>query len=170
MLIWSNISYGEITTHIVRTYNECEGWKNFIKKYSNLKWKETCEEEEDNSSEHDHYLSSSPSHGRRLCLSVCHCAPRVSRHLYIGRQVAGDDGVQRHEDEQRQPEEKDDDGEEVTLGPGRVHVGVTVGRLRVVVVLSDSQHWRGEQDREQPRYEAHKPSLVLGPDETRSQR
>ena len=77
--------------------------------FSNLKWQKTSKEEEDHSSEHDHYLSSSPGHGCGLGLCVClgvaggsHGAPRVSRHLDIGREVTGDDGVQSHQHEQRQ--------------------------------------------------------------------
>ena len=96
-----------------------------------------------------------------------HRAPRVPRHLDIGREVAGNDGVQRHEHEQRQPEEEDDDGEEVALGPRRVHVGAAHRSLGVVMVVGDGEHGRGQEDREEPRDEAHQPRLVLGPYETR---
>ena len=108
-----------------------------------------------------------------MCLGVAgggHGAPRVSRHLDIGREVTGDDGVQRHQHEQRQPEEENDDGEEVALGPRRVHVGVTHRGLGVIMVLGDGQHGRGQENREEPRDETHQPRFVLGPDKARSER
>ena len=107
-----------------------------------------------------------------MCLGVAgggHGAPRVPGHLDIGRQVTGDDCVQRNQYEQRQPEEEDDNREEVALGPRRVHVGVAHRGLGVIMVLSDCEHGRGQEDREEPRDEAHQPRLVLGPDEARSQ-
>ena len=102
-------------------------------------------------------------------LALGHGAACVARHLDIGREVASYDGVQGHQHKQRQPEEEDDDREEVALGPRRVHVGVAHRGLGVIMVLGDGEHGRGQEDREEPRDEAHQARLVLGPDETCSE-
>ena len=59
-------------------------------------------------------------------------------YLDRGGEVAGDDGVEEDEDQQRHPEEEADDREEEGLDPGRVHVRVA---LRVVGVRVLGQGW-----------------------------
>ena len=68
------------------------------------------------------------------------CAASVLGHCHIGGQMAGNDGVQEHEDKQGQPEEQADDGQEEALSPGRVHVGVAGGVDGIVFVVGNGQH------------------------------
>ena len=91
-------------------------------------------------------------------------------HVHIGREVAGDDGVEEDEDAEGQPEEQADDREEEGLRPGRVHVGRAAGVVGVLLlVVGDGEDGGGEEDGEEPGDQADQAGLVLGPDEPGSQ-
>ena len=94
----------------------------------------------------------------------------VLGHVHVGREVAGDDGVEEDQHAQRQPEEQADDGEEERLRPGRVHVCGTPGVGGVVLVVGDGEDGGGQEDGEQPGDEADEAGLVLGPYQPRPQR
>ena len=94
----------------------------------------------------------------------------VLGHVHVGREVAGDDGVEEDQHAQRQPEEQADDGEEERLRPGRVHVCGAAGVGGVVLVVGDGEDGGGQEDGEQPGDEADEAGLVLGPYQPRPQR
>ena len=90
-------------------------------------------------------------------------------HVHIGREVAGDDGVEEDQHAQRQPEEQADYREEEGLRPGRVHVGGAAGVGGVLLVVGDGEDGGGEEDGEEPGDQAHQAGLVLRPDKPGSQ-
>ena len=93
----------------------------------------------------------------------------VLGHVHIGRQMAGDDGVEEDEDTEREPEKQADDGEEEGLRPGRVHVGGAAGVGGVLLVVGDGEDGGGEEDGEEPGDQADQAGLVLRPDQPGSQ-
>ena len=91
-------------------------------------------------------------------------------HVDVGGEVGRNDGVEKDEDAQWQPEEQADDREEEGLRPGGVHVGGAAGVGGVVLVVCDGEDGRGEEDGEEPGDEADEAGLVLGPYQPRPQR
>ena len=92
-------------------------------------------------------------------------------HVHIGREMAGDYGIEEDEDAERQPEEQADDREEECLRPGRGHVGGAAGVGGIFqLVVGDGEDGGGQEDGEQPGDEADEAGLVLGPYQPRPQR
>ena len=71
-------------------------------------------------------------------------ASRMTRHVHICRQVAGDDRIQEHEHKQRQPEEQADDGEEERFCPWWINICATFRIIRIINIIGNCQHWRSE--------------------------
>ena len=80
-------------------------------------------------------------------------------HVDVGGEVGRNDGVEKDEDTQRQPEEQADDREEEGLRPGRVHVCGAAGVGGVLLVVGDGEDGGGEEDGETPGDEADQSGL-----------
>ena len=83
----------------------------------------------------------------------------VFGHVDVGGEVGRNDGVEKDEDAQRQPEEQADDREEEGLRPGRVHVCGAAGVGGVLLVVGDGEDGGGEEDGETPGDEADQSGL-----------
>ena len=84
-------------------------------------------------------------------------------------EASGNDGVEQHEDKERQPEKQTDDGKKEDFSPWKIYISCAGGVVRVILIISNCQDGGGEEDGEQPGDEADHPCLALCPDQASTQ-